>query len=634
MKRLLLFKSLFVAALATCSLSAIGQLSNMDILGARLVVDAPSPNAGLKKFTYSSNPTMTGPWGRALDSIWQHVEVVRTGGDSLGCSNLNSYAGKWALIWRGTCQFGEKALYAQQKGAKGVIIINNVPGADPVGMAAGSSGGSVTIPVLMVSNPDGAAMWNELGTSQVYISLTRWGFNKTNDLALVPGSGAPGPGAIPLKQWTAGAPPANYKYFNGAFIANTGSAPMTGIKVASSVSFTPTGGSSSVVYSDTTTISGVFNPSDSIFEALSPNTGTLNPTTTGRYTITYTVFSATSDDYPADNTWSTYFDVTNNIFSKARVDASGNPIITASIRPNSQTNYCWGPLFYVTKGGYKAQSVRMAFSDGDTSKHSLQGQLAAAYIFKWVDGSNGGSVDNYMQPRELTVKGLAYKELSSADSPGRIITALVGNSDGTAGTVTLEDNSWYWVCANMDQNLYLSVDEGYNYFNRTNAAKHATTSVTDFWAPIYLGSKSNLDQKPTDTARMIPFGFLGSSANSNNIDSAFITLTDNSVPAMALELSPFPVNIENAKSGPTQVDIFPNPTTDVINVKLSLTSNAPKAYIRVIDAVGRTISTTERQNVQNETVAVSTKGLTPGNYYVVVIANGYGITKPFTISGK
>jgi hypothetical protein len=625
MKRFLLLKSLMVLSLLGGSIVSKGQA--ITTMGPRLLVDAPSSVAGLKKFTYSSSGTNS--WARALDSTWQHVEIIRTSGDSLGCTNLNSYAGKWALIWRGNCQFGEKALYAQQKGAKGVIIINNVTGADPVGMAAGTSGAGVTIPVLMMSNPEGAALWNALGTSQQYISLTRWGFNKANDLAFVPTSPAPGPGTIALSQWTAGAPPPSYKYYTGSFIANTGTAAQTGVKVGTEITFTPTGGSATSVYKDTVSVSGTFNPIDSIFEALSSNVGTLTPTTKGRYNVNYTVWSSVADDNPNDNTWSLYFDVVDNILTKARLDANGNPMITGGVRPGTTTNYVWGPLLYVTKGGYQAKYVRFGFSDNDTSKHALTGQQATAYIWKWKDGDNGGTVDNFIQARELTLKGLAFKELTAADSPSKIFVATVGKPDGTAGVITLEDNTWYWVGADMDQNLFLSVDEGYNYYNRTNAAKAA--SINDFWCPIHLGSKSAMDGSPADTVRNIPFGYAGGAANSNNIDSTAFSSVDNTTTSIALELAPFQINVENVKEQPNQVSIFPNPATDVINVKLDLLANANKAYIRVIDAVGRRVATVTKENIQNETISISTKGLAAGNYYVVVIANGYGITKPFTV---
>lgn len=72
---------------------------------------------------------------------------------------VSDVAGKVALIQRGLCQFGTKALNAQTAGAVAVIICN-VPGADgagsdgeqPQGMLGGDNGLDVTIPTIMIGN--------------------------------------------------------------------------------------------------------------------------------------------------------------------------------------------------------------------------------------------------------------------------------------------------------------------------------------------------------------------------------------------------------------------------------------------------------------------------------------------------
>ena len=72
-----------------------------------------------------------------------------------GCTPLiNNLAGKIAVIYRNTCEFGAKALNAQNAGAVGVIIINRDP--EVIQMGGGASGATVTIPVVMLSNTDGA----------------------------------------------------------------------------------------------------------------------------------------------------------------------------------------------------------------------------------------------------------------------------------------------------------------------------------------------------------------------------------------------------------------------------------------------------------------------------------------------
>ena len=79
------------------------------------------------------------------------------GGNGLGCSAAGgvpaTVAGKVAVISRGTCGFAEKAKHAQIAGAVGVIIANNQAGG---AMSLGGADATVTIPVISLSQVDGA----------------------------------------------------------------------------------------------------------------------------------------------------------------------------------------------------------------------------------------------------------------------------------------------------------------------------------------------------------------------------------------------------------------------------------------------------------------------------------------------
>ena len=81
-------------------------------------------------------------------------------------TNGASLAGKIAVIRRGACEFGFKALAAEDEGAVAVIMVNNVAG-DPIAMGGGAVGGSVTIPLFMLSSTDGEALITELATGAV-----------------------------------------------------------------------------------------------------------------------------------------------------------------------------------------------------------------------------------------------------------------------------------------------------------------------------------------------------------------------------------------------------------------------------------------------------------------------------------
>ena len=118
-----------------------------------LVINSPAGIAG----TY----TVVGAgFGPAISSaITQDIVLVIDGTSptSDACEPLingASLSGKIALLDRGLCNFVDKVLQAQNAGAVAVIVINN-DATSPFSMGDNGSGGSVTIPSVMISQADG-----------------------------------------------------------------------------------------------------------------------------------------------------------------------------------------------------------------------------------------------------------------------------------------------------------------------------------------------------------------------------------------------------------------------------------------------------------------------------------------------
>lgn len=112
-------------------------------------------------------------------------------------------AGSVALIRRGTCTFNVKAINAQNAGAVGVIIYNNVAGAAQNITVAGPP--NVAIPVVSITAADGVTLANTPGasitwTGQVVSTPNPTGnlisgfssFGLAADLTLKPNIGSPG----------------------------------------------------------------------------------------------------------------------------------------------------------------------------------------------------------------------------------------------------------------------------------------------------------------------------------------------------------------------------------------------------------------------------------------------------------
>ncbi|WP_169796440.1 M36 family metallopeptidase [Chondromyces crocatus] len=86
--------------------------------------------------------------------------------------NAAQVAGNVALIDRGNCTFTSKAIAARNAGAVAVLIANNEQGGPPMAM---SGDASVNIPVVSVSQANGAALKSALQAGQVTVNLSRQG---------------------------------------------------------------------------------------------------------------------------------------------------------------------------------------------------------------------------------------------------------------------------------------------------------------------------------------------------------------------------------------------------------------------------------------------------------------------------
>lgn len=124
-----------------------------DFSAAELEVIAPEGIAG----EYEFSPAFFGP---EIASTSPEIEVVlvddAVGTTSDACEDITNgddLLGKVAMIDRGDCEFGFKALAAEQAGAVGVIICNNTD-TGVFQMLPGEVGNQVMVPTIMVSQED------------------------------------------------------------------------------------------------------------------------------------------------------------------------------------------------------------------------------------------------------------------------------------------------------------------------------------------------------------------------------------------------------------------------------------------------------------------------------------------------
>lgn len=145
----------------------------------RLVVNTPNAIAG----SYDARESALSPANKLSAVGPVTAQVIYYNDNSGGAHDAcvppsNTLTGKIALINRGNCNFTVKIKNAQDAGAVGVIVINNVPGAP--GIMGGGPDATIVIPAIMVSDVTGSLL-----ISQVANNLTATlsaGVNRDGDL--------------------------------------------------------------------------------------------------------------------------------------------------------------------------------------------------------------------------------------------------------------------------------------------------------------------------------------------------------------------------------------------------------------------------------------------------------------------
>lgn len=152
--------------------NVFGAVPSVLSLGTPLLkVNSPSNIAGNRDVGTASfgapvsSPGVTGDVAAALDP------ADATGPSTTdACSPVTStVSGRIALLDRGSCAFATKVKNAQNAGAIGVIVADNLAETPPPGM--GGSDSTISIPSVMISQADGANIRNQLGVG-VNASLT------------------------------------------------------------------------------------------------------------------------------------------------------------------------------------------------------------------------------------------------------------------------------------------------------------------------------------------------------------------------------------------------------------------------------------------------------------------------------
>lgn len=512
-----------------------------------------------------------------------------------GCATLvNSLAGKIAVVYRydgvtasTICWMSDKAKYAQDAGAIAVVLVNRPGANENLGNGGGTAAPTVTIPVVLISFDDGAALRAELQNGPVTMFLG----NKTgvfgDDIGIV--------GDSSLISKFSSLPPGiaqNGSTFNfelGTRVYNYGTNNQSTITVTATVT-NPLG---ATVYTNSVgPLSLLSGASIDIYpgaiNAFPPFSLSSYPL--GKYTLNYSVSTGGIDGYPGDNQSESVFYVKDDLISYSRLDTLTQlPVASAGYRPstnNSTFSTCL-VVDHPNASNLNAEGMYFSASTAYASGISLNGEEFIIHLYEWNDAFT-----------DLNDANLAFASLFEVTYGYYYYTSDAQNEmvyGSFLNPIQLTDNQRYLACVQTtNTNVYLGHDIKTDY----------TWNIGYYLQPLTPNESDG-------TYYAIGFG-------------------EDKMPAIGLGVCDRTLHTE-CNLGLDEKSIlsgkaFPNPTNDLVTISLSLEGAFD---LIVTDITGKIVLRNNSMHTNNG-ASINISSLEAG-IYIFTVSHENGTSAQFNI---
>ena len=518
--------------------------------------------------TWPLTPDMTIP-SNYIQGILELVDDP--GGDTLSCNPLSAdLTGKIAVLYRGACEFGTKALNAENAGAIGAIIINIAPGV--VGMGAGADGPSVSIPLLMISSVDGAAIRAQMDMGvdvEIFYGTKNGLFNY--DIGFNQEHMLRAPSAVTPKILAQDA--SEFSVEIGTWVFNFGVLDQTNVALSAEITL---GGTS--LYSGTSTPADIL-AGDSAYFILP--TFSQASYAVGYYNTNYVITSDNSDEYMSDNSRSADFSITNEAFSYCSYDSTTMEMTGGTARRSVALDVSDEQRFCISFSNPNASRVGVTGIEfaGATSPVSgipLDGEYIEGYAYSWDDSFTGISDPNFMISN---LTPIAYGE-------------YVYNSD-------LQNQN---VFLNFSENIALADNQRYLFCIVSYSA--------EFQMPCNTTQDYQLNQDSLyDEPISVVYGTDGAG------DPAWFGLGfgNRDMPRIQIPMIDVAsIGIQESTSENSKITPYPNPTSDYISIPFGKLEG--DATITISDMSGKIVKTLSVSILSNDVTKINVSNLPNGMY--------------------
>ncbi|MCH2045028.1 MAG: T9SS type A sorting domain-containing protein [Saprospiraceae bacterium] len=374
----------------------------------------------------------------------------------------------------------------------------------------------------------------------------------------------------------------------------------------------------SVVHTETIPFTSGVNAGDTATVEFIP---TYRPNEATHYRLTYMLKHDNIENNLSDNTLSRSFKVTTDWYSKVGYADNGNLNYdyfrsVASFAPNAPdllTTWEYGSLFYFPRGtGYLLDSIHYALYASTLTDNSLNEIIVTSKIYKWNDLDGNNTVDFFtgdgtaIQGGDWTWEAFAldtipvYANLYGSYFERKKYLADLNNLNPQTNAYdlpyALEDDGLYFITLHQQD-----INNGLIDLNGQRRCFYPAV-YTNVIYDTYIDDYS----AEMDLSHVSAYLYTENTSGTNTTSGPYVRFTGQPLqfpPAIALKVTNQNlVNVQQTSPLASRFELYPNPSTDLINVELELKENVSSVQYIITDAVGRVVHMDQEESTMDKKI--------------------------------
>ncbi len=503
--------------------------------------------------------------GVAADTETDACEPITNGDDVFG--NI-------ALIDRGTCNFVDKVLNAQNVGATAVIICNNAPLSDPdrggiTNMSAPEGAEDPVISAIFLTLEFCDQIKAEMANGTVNVTLT--------DEFNLRGSTIAYNKNTPLNQ----VQPLNVTFWH----QNRADVPLENVHLSCEI--TDPAGNMTII----DTMMAMVDTLPAGFSWLTSPSGTYTPTMAGEYTARFFNNGEDIGNYvDGVNEESRTFTISEEeVFGNDDFNATPGGVFIAG-------EWAYGTIFPIAN---QAEGISATFAL--SSPQNIVDETINIILYK-LDPNGDGNIDedgdfafggaNSAETSIDNIVGFESYTITSDVEDNELITVDLLDINGTGGTPVLDAASEYLLLLEYTGSDTMFIG----------------TTPDDRFAPSVAILESDGSVS----------GHGGSIGRNGSTDWFF---NEGFFPPVIRLNTSIITNTNLPQLEDSQVTLMPNPASETVNIALDLKETAETVQIHLLDIMGRAIQSEVHNNVKDQVFSMDVRHLAAGTYFVNVITD-------------